>query len=79
MGYRAIEDLRNEKIGFKIREHAIQRVPFVLIIGPQEVEKDLISVRTSDGENLGSMNLLQFINQLKDNVNLLGRKNYQNN
>ena len=79
LGYRAIEDLRNEKIGFKIREHAIQRVPFVLIIGPQEVEKDLISVRTSDGENLGSMNLLQFINQLKDNVNLLGRKNYQNN
>lgn len=77
LGYRAIQDLRNEKIGFKIRKHAIQRVPFVLIIGNKELENNLVSVRTADGQDLGSMQLLEFINYLQDNINLLGRKSYQ--
>lgn len=76
LGYRAIEDLRNEKIGFKIREHAIQRVPFVLVVGNKEVENDLVAVRTMDGQDLGSMKLLKFVNHLQDNINLLGRKSY---
>jgi len=76
LGYRAIEDLRNEKIGFKIREHAMQRIPFMLIIGNKEVEKNLVTVRTRDGADLGSMQLVEFINHLQDNINLLGRKSY---
>ncbi len=76
LGYRAIEDLRNEKIGFKIREHAMQRIPFMLIVGNKEVEGNLVTVRTRDGADLGSMQLVEFINHLQDNINLLGRKSY---
>lgn len=76
LGYRSIEDLRNEKIGFKIREHAIQRIPFVLVIGNKEVDNNVVSVRTADGQDLGSMKLLEFVNHLQDSINLLGRKSY---
>lgn len=76
LGYRAIEDLRNEKIGFKIREHAIQRVPFVLVVGNKEIENDLVAVRAMDGQDLGSMKLLEFVNYLQENISLLGRKSY---
>ncbi len=65
LGYRAKEDLRNEKIGFKIREHAMQRVPFMLIIGNKEVETGQVAVRTRDGEDLGSMLLSDFIDRLQ--------------
>ena len=50
-------DLRNEKIGFKIREHSISRVPFMLIIGNKEVETSTIAVRTADGKDLGQMSI----------------------
>lgn len=76
LGYRSIEDLRNEKIGFKIREHAIQRVPFVLVIGNKEVDNNVVSVRTADGQDLGSMKLLEFVSHLQNSINLLGRKSY---
>ncbi len=76
LGYRAKEDLRNEKIGFKIREHAIQRIPFLLIIGNKEVENNLVTVRTSGGVDLGSMKLLEFVEHLQNSINLKGRKNY---
>lgn len=66
-GYRAKEDLRNEKIGFKIREHSVQRVPYMLVIGHQEVENGQVSVRTREGNNLGVMSLSNFIEQLKQN------------
>ncbi|OAV14390.1 threonine--tRNA ligase [Moraxella catarrhalis] len=60
-GYRAISDLRNEKIGFKIRERTLERIPFMLILGDKEVESGTVNVRTRTGDNLGSMNLDDFI------------------
>ena len=56
-GYRVKIDLRNEKIGFKIREHSMQRVPYLLIIGDKELENQTIAVRTQKGEDLGSLSL----------------------
>ena len=73
LGYRAKEDLRNEKIGFKIREHTVQRVPYMLVIGNKEMESGEVSVRTREGENLGTMSLLQFIDKLQKQI---GGNNY---
>ena len=56
-GIRAISDLRNEKIGYKIREHTLQRVPYMLIVGERELETGAVSVRTQDGRDLGSLPL----------------------
>ena len=56
-GFRAILDLRNEKIGYKIREHTIQRVPYLLIVGDREVETHTVAVRTRQGDDLGTMTL----------------------
>ena len=60
-GLRIISDLRNEKIGFKIREHSMQRYPFILVVGDREMESDQISVRRRGGEDLGSMSVDAFI------------------
>lgn len=60
-GFRVAKDLRNEKIGFKIREHTIQRVPYLLVVGDREVEQQTLSVRTREGKDLGSMSLDQFV------------------
>jgi threonyl-tRNA synthetase len=54
-GFRVITDLRNEKIGFKIREHTLQQVPYLLIIGDREVEGGILAVRTQSGQDLGSL------------------------
>ncbi|MBS9405565.1 threonine--tRNA ligase [Halomonas sp. TRM85114] len=54
-GLRVKADLRNEKIGFKIREHTLQKVPYLLVVGDREVESDSVAVRTRSGENLGTM------------------------
>ncbi|OOZ42469.1 threonine--tRNA ligase [Solemya elarraichensis gill symbiont] len=54
-GFRVETDLRNEKIGFKIREHTLQRVPYLLVIGDREMESGAVAVRTRSGEDLGSM------------------------
>ena len=56
-GFRARTDLRNEKIGFKIREHALQRVPYLIIVGDREVESKSVAVRTRSGEDLGAMEM----------------------
>ncbi|PIE43604.1 MAG: threonine--tRNA ligase [Gammaproteobacteria bacterium] len=56
-GYRVNTDLRNEKIGFKIREHTINKVPFLVVVGDKEVENETVAVRTRRGEDLGSMSL----------------------
>ena len=56
-GVRVISDFRNEKVGFKIREHTLQAVPFLLIVGDREVENDEVAVRTQGGEDLGSMKI----------------------
>ena len=59
-GFRAVTDLRNEKIGFKIREHTLQRVPYLLVVGDREVEQQTVNVRTREGTDLGSMTFNQF-------------------
>lgn len=74
-GYRAISDLRNEKIGFKIRERTLERIPFMLILGDKEVESGTVNVRTRTGDNLGSMNLDDFIKVLDGAIEKKGRLN----
>lgn len=59
--FRVELDLRNEKIGFKIREHTLQRIPYLLVIGDREVETKSIAVRAQDGKDLGGMSIEQFI------------------
>jgi threonyl-tRNA synthetase len=61
-------DLRNEKIGFKIREHTLQRVPYLLVVGDREMEQGAVAVRTRSGEDLGSLSLEAFSERLADEV-----------
>jgi threonyl-tRNA synthetase len=72
-GLRVVSDLRNEKIGFKIREHTLQRVPYLLVAGDRELESGSIAVRTREGEDLGSMPLEQLATRLLDEVACRGR------
>lgn len=72
-GYRARSDLRNEKIGFKIREQTLQKVPFLLVAGGQEVEQGTVSVRTRKGKDLGVMPVSDFIKILENAVARLGK------
>ncbi|RZU98673.1 threonine--tRNA ligase [Spiribacter vilamensis] len=72
-GFRAECDLRNEKIGFKIREHTIRRVPYMAVVGDKERESGQVAVRTRIGEDLGSMPLETFMERLNQDVARLGR------
>ncbi|MEJ2533693.1 MAG: threonine--tRNA ligase [Halioglobus sp.] len=72
-GFRVESDLRNEKIGFKIREHTIQKVPYLLVVGDKEVESQTVAVRARRGEDLGSMDLDAFAAHLADDVAQRGR------
>ena len=72
-GFRAKTDLRNEKIGFKIREHTLQRVPYLLVIGDREVADRTVAVRTRAGKDLGCMSLEGFADLLRAEVALRGR------
>jgi threonyl-tRNA synthetase len=72
-GFRAKADLRNEKIGFKIREHTIQRVPYLLVIGDKEVENEAVAVRTREGKDLGVMSVDAFIEMLSADIARKGR------
>ena len=67
-GFRVISDLRNEKIGFKIREHTIQKTPYLIIIGDKEVETETLSVRARAGEDLGAMSVEEFSERLVADV-----------
>ncbi|MFI3119277.1 MAG: threonine--tRNA ligase, partial [Methylococcaceae bacterium] len=67
-GIRVKIDLRNEKIGFKIREHSMQRVPYLVIIGDKELEQQSITVRTQKGDDLGSLAFRDFIERLKQEI-----------
>ncbi|WMP17947.1 threonine--tRNA ligase [Thiothrix lacustris] len=58
-GIRAVADLRNEKIGFKIREHTMQRVPYLLVVGDREVETQSVAMRTRSGKDLGTFPLVE--------------------
>ncbi|MEZ5547905.1 MAG: threonine--tRNA ligase [Pseudomonadales bacterium] len=72
-GFRVISDLRNEKIGFKIREHTIQRIPYLLVAGNQELESGTLAVRSRSGEDLGIMDIDAFCERLATEVERRGR------
>jgi len=72
-GFRVDSDLRNEKIGFKIRQHTLARVPYLLVVGDREVENGAVAVRTRSGEDLGSMQLNEFAQHLAKDVGRRGR------
>ena len=72
-GLRAIADLRNEKIGFKIRERTLERIPYMLVLGDKEVESGQVNVRTREGENLGVMSVADFIELVQKAVAQKGR------
>ncbi|WP_018950221.1 threonine--tRNA ligase [Thioalkalivibrio sp. ALMg11] len=67
-GFRVEADLRNEKIGFKIREHTLKRVPYLLVLGDKEMENGQVAVRTRSGEDLGVMRLEDFGERLREEV-----------
>jgi threonyl-tRNA synthetase len=69
-GIRAVSDLRNEKIGFKIREHTVQRVPYLVVLGDREVENETLSIRTRHGEELGSMGISEFANKVLNEIQM---------
>ncbi|HCR55233.1 threonine--tRNA ligase [Nitrosomonas sp.] len=69
-GIRASLDLRNEKITYKIREHSLQKLPYQIIVGDEEVQANLISVRNRGGENLGQMTVNSLLEQLKKEISL---------
>ena len=73
-GLRAISDLRNEKIGFKIREKTLERIPYMLVLGDKEVESGSVNVRTREGENLGVMSVAEFITLVEAAVAEKGRQ-----
>ena len=66
-------DLRNEKIGFKIREHTLHKVPFLIVVGDKEVENDVIAVRSRKGEDLGQMSIEAFAELLDNEIKKAGR------
>ncbi len=74
-GIRVKSDLRNEKIGFKIREHTLQHIPYLLVVGDREVEARAISVRTQQGADLGNMSLEQYLKLIQTDIARKGRSN----
>ena len=72
-GVRAISDLRNEKISYKIREHSLQKLPYQLVVGDKEVAASQVAVRTRKGEDLGPMALADFIARLRRDEMQFGR------
>lgn len=67
-GIRAVSDLRNEKIGFKIREHTLDRVPYLLVVGDKEVANEQVTVRTRTGEDLGKMGINEISQYLSEKI-----------
>jgi len=72
-GFRVKADLRNEKIGFKIREHTLQKVPYLLVVGDKEVEAGSVAVRDRTGNDLGVMTIDEFSVLLQQDIEQLGR------
>ena len=71
-GIRVSSDLRNEKITYKIREHSLQKLPYLLVAGEREMQSGQVAVRTRKGEDLGSMPLQEFIKRLQGEVEAKG-------
>jgi len=76
-GIRAISDLRNEKIGFKIRERTLARIPYLVVLGDREVEEGTVNVRTRGGKNLGTMSIDAFVALVQSAVAERGRHNLE--
>ncbi len=72
-GFRATADLRNEKISFKIREHTLQKIPYLLVVGDREVESGTVAVRKRNGEDLGVMTFDDFCKHLSQDISRFGR------
>jgi threonyl-tRNA synthetase len=72
-GFRVEIDLRNEKVGFKIREHTLKRVPYLLVAGDKEVAGNLLAVRTRSGKDLGAMSPETFAERLRAELDSRGR------
>jgi threonyl-tRNA synthetase len=72
-GVRAEVDLRNEKIGFKIREHTLQRVPYLVVVGDREAQNHAVAVRTRGGKDLGTMPLERLVQGLTAEIASRGR------
>jgi threonyl-tRNA synthetase len=77
-GVRVKSDLRNEKIGFKIREHTLQRIPYLLVVGDREAESNTVAVRTRSGKDLGAMSLQALSNGLTAEIASRGRTILEN-
>ncbi len=73
-GVRAITDLRNEKIGLKNREHTLQRVPYLIVVGDKEVAANQLAVRTRGGKDLGAMSVETFNERLQVELSSHGRR-----
>src|SRR6201987_32689 len=76
-GFRVESDLRNEKVGFKIREHTLKRVPYLLVAGDKEVAANTLSVRTRSGKDLGSMVPETFVERLRVELASRGRQSLE--
>ena len=72
-GFRVAVDLRNEKIGFKIREHTLQKIPYLLVVGDKEVQAETVSVRKRGGEDLGSMGISALCEHISKEVGQFSR------
>ena len=72
-GFRVDGDLRNEKVGYKIREHTLQKVPYMLVVGGREMDNRTVAVRTRGGEDLGSISLEDFSQRLRGDIDRRGR------
>ena len=72
-GFRVAVDLRNEKIGFKIREHTLQKIPYLLVVGDKEVQAETVSVRKRGGEDLGSMGISALCEHISKDVGQFSR------
>jgi threonyl-tRNA synthetase len=72
-GLRVESDLRNEKIGFKIREHTLQKVPYLLVVGDRELENRTVAVRTRSGKDLGAISIDEFAERLGAEIASRGR------
>lgn len=73
-GIRTTLDLRNEKIGFKIREHTLQKVPYLLIIGDKEVEQNLVTLRSRDGVDLGQATIESVCDMIHQEIDRKGQE-----
>jgi len=76
-GFRTDSDLRNEKIGLKIREHTLQRIPYMLVVGEREMEHGTVAVRAQGGDDLGEMSLEDFAQKLRQEVAQCGQSSLE--